>query len=179
MRFYRRSSVVGVYIRKPFWFRLNWGPKWAPFCNFRGPFFKKGGPQKVFELIGTDCSMRKRTFIVGHFGTLWATKKAWARITAESRMFVWWNNDSNEEEKSNWDSKRLWKFKVSLYSGRQISVVVSDVFEYFISKKKYLSLGLFFWRPVWRGNVNFMRHFFPNCGNPARLRSRINPAEGV
>ena len=24
MRFYRRSSVVGVYIRKPFWFRLNW-----------------------------------------------------------------------------------------------------------------------------------------------------------
>ena len=30
--------------------------KWAPFCNFRGPFFKKGekrrkgGIQKVFEL---------------------------------------------------------------------------------------------------------------------------------
>ena len=31
---------------------------------FRGPFFKKGGPRKgVFELIGTDCSMRKQTFI--------------------------------------------------------------------------------------------------------------------
>ena len=32
--------------------------KWSPFCNFRKPFFKKGGPgkgfpQKVFELIGT------------------------------------------------------------------------------------------------------------------------------
>ena len=37
--------------------------KWAPFCNFRGPFFKKGVPQKVFELVGTDCSMRKWTFI--------------------------------------------------------------------------------------------------------------------
>ena len=39
--------------------------KFAPFCNFRGPFFKKGGggPQKVFELIGADCSMGKRTFI--------------------------------------------------------------------------------------------------------------------
>ena len=40
----------------------------APFCNFQGPFFKKGGPrkgfpQKVFELTGTDCSMRKRKFI--------------------------------------------------------------------------------------------------------------------
>ena len=35
----------------------NWpmGVKWAPFCNFRGPYFKKGGPrkgvlQKVFAL---------------------------------------------------------------------------------------------------------------------------------
>ena len=28
-----------------------------------GPFSRKGVPQKVFELIGTDCSMRKRTFI--------------------------------------------------------------------------------------------------------------------
>ena len=42
--------------------------KWAPFCNFRGSFLKKrdrrnGVPQKVFELIGTDCSMRKTTFI--------------------------------------------------------------------------------------------------------------------
>ena len=24
--------------------------KLAPFCNLRGPFFKKGGTQKVFEL---------------------------------------------------------------------------------------------------------------------------------
>ena len=24
-------------------------------------------------------------------------------------------------------------------------------------------------------NVNFMRHFFPNCGNPVRPRSRIYP----
>jgi len=28
-----------------------------------GPFSRKGVPQKLFELIGTDCSMRKRTFI--------------------------------------------------------------------------------------------------------------------
>ena len=42
--------------------------RWAPFCNFREPFLKKGGPrkvvpQKVFELIGTERSMRKGTFI--------------------------------------------------------------------------------------------------------------------
>ena len=36
-----------------------------------------------------------------------ATEKARARITTEFRMFVWWNNDSKEEEKGNWDSKRL------------------------------------------------------------------------
>ena len=27
-------------------------------------------------------------------------------------MFVWWDNDSNEEEKGNWDTKRLQKFKI-------------------------------------------------------------------
>ena len=51
-----------------------------------------------------------------HFETFWANEKARAQITAESGMFVWWNNDSNEEEKGNWDSN-------------QISVVVSDVFK--------------------------------------------------
>ena len=34
-------------------------------------------------------------------------------------------------------------------------------------------MGLFL-RPIWPGNENLMRHFFPNCGNPARPRSRIN-----
>ena len=37
-------------------------------------FFKKG-----HEGLLTLCR---------HFGTFWATEKAWARITAESRMFV-------------------------------------------------------------------------------------------
>ena len=51
-------------------FSRNWPVrvKWAPFCNFRGYFFKKAGPrkgfpQKLFELISSDCSMRTRTFI--------------------------------------------------------------------------------------------------------------------
>ena len=42
--------------------------------------------------------------------------------------------------------------------------------------KKYCTYPwvYFFGRPTWRGNVNFMRHFFPNCGNPTRSsRSRI------
>ena len=114
----------------------QWGSNGPPSVILGDPFSRKGIPKKVFEFIGTDCSVRKRTLIdaLPHFGTFWATENAWARITAESRMFVWWNNDSKEEEKGNWDSKRIWKFKVSLQSDRQISVVVSDVFEYFISK---------------------------------------------
>ena len=56
----------------------NWPMKvkWAPFCNFRGPFFKrkKGrkrwGRLKVFELIGTDCSMRKRVGLAGRFAAI-------------------------------------------------------------------------------------------------------------
>jgi len=37
--------------------------KWAPSVILGGPFSRKRVPQKVFELIVTDCSMRKRTFI--------------------------------------------------------------------------------------------------------------------
>ena len=41
---------------------------------------------------------------------------------------------------------------------------------------QYLSLGVFFCGPIWHGNVNFMWHFFPNCGNPTRPHTGINPA---
>ena len=44
-----------------------------------------------------ECFLRLVTFYMGqtcrtlcrHFGIFWATEKAWTRITAESRMFVW------------------------------------------------------------------------------------------
>ena len=51
------------------------------------------------------------------FWNIWATEKAWAQITAESQMF-----DHIEVQ-----SKFL--------SRHQISVVVSDVFEYFYLQK--------------------------------------------
>ena len=111
-----------------------------------------------------------------HFGTFWATEKAWAWITANYQTIVWWNNDSNEEEKGNWDSKRLYKFKVSLQSRRQISVVVSDVFEYVISKKSTYPLAYFFLVPhLTRLSKFYVAFFFPHYGNPPRPRSRINP----
>ena len=76
--------------------------KWPPSVILGSPFSRKGFPQKVFELIGTDELAARFAAILEQSGQL---KKAWALITAESRMFVWWNN--NEEEKGNWDSKRL------------------------------------------------------------------------
>ena len=47
--------------------------KWAPFCNFRGPFFKKEGPrkgvpQKVIKL--TDGLTRCFDAILEHSGQL-------------------------------------------------------------------------------------------------------------
>ena len=47
--------------------------KWASFCNFRGPFFKKGGPrkgfpQKVIKL--TDGLARCFDAILEHSGQL-------------------------------------------------------------------------------------------------------------
>ena len=88
--------------------------KWAPFLSFEGPFSRNGAKKGGCKYKKTECFLRLLTFYMGHacwmlcrhFGTFWATEKAWAKITAHPRC-VWWNNDSNEEEKSNWDSKRL------------------------------------------------------------------------
>ena len=65
---YVLSICIYIYMSRVFSRNGPMRVKWAPFCNFRGAFFKKGGPrkgipQKVFELIGTDFTMRKRTLI--------------------------------------------------------------------------------------------------------------------
>ena len=102
----------------------TWQAPWKSNLDKEGPpieiinkltFFDKLGclapnPKKLSALVFETLTFymgRTRRMTCRHFGTFWATEKASARITAESRMFVWWNNDSNEEEKGNWDSKRL------------------------------------------------------------------------
>ena len=94
------------------------GSNGFPSVILGSPFSRNGVQErgtKSKKKKKTECFLRLVTFYMGqtcrtlcrHFGIFWATEKAWTRITAESRMFVWWNNDSNEEEKGKWDSKRL------------------------------------------------------------------------
>ena len=68
----------------------------AQFCNFRGPFDKKGSPRKgAPNPKKSECFLRLLTLYMArwrlcrHFGTFWTTEKDWARITAKSRKFVW------------------------------------------------------------------------------------------
>ena len=108
-----RRSDCRVYSR-------NWPMrvKWAPFCNFRGAFlkkkrYKKGGTKskytswvlfETFDILhGSDSSDALPPFrnILSNWESLGSN------YTAESRMFVWWNDDSKEEEKGNCYSKRL------------------------------------------------------------------------
>ena len=85
-----RRSDCRVYSR-------NWPMrvKWAPFCNFRGAFFKnKSGTRKGAPNPNTlhECFLRLLTFYMGwtrrmlcrHFGTFWATEKASARIILQN-----------------------------------------------------------------------------------------------
>ena len=152
-----------------------------------------------------------------HFGTFWATEKAWGRITAESRMLVWWNNYSNEEERDNrpfqnspgplfQNEDRCSAFAMkSFFILMQIKLIFTRKVVHLDSFWKWgslepgsgllrqeeaikcqsrfierpsnqccfqwcfrilylkiivLILGSVFLRPIWRGNVNFMRHFF-------------------
>ena len=118
--------------------------------------------------------MRKRTFIdaLPPFWNIFGNWKSlgtnYRRIPDVCLVKKWWL-------KRGWDSKRLWKFKLSLYSSHQISVAVSDVFEYFVSKNSTY-LGSILFAPHLTRQRKFSAAFFPNCGNPARPRSRINPA---
>ena len=71
----------------------------GPLLQFQGALFqergsKKGGsPKGTLNFILVQTAPRENEFslltLCRHFGTFWATVKAWARITAESRMFVW------------------------------------------------------------------------------------------
>ena len=91
------------------------------------------------------------------FWNFWATEKAWARITAESRMFLKVQSTFIIERPSN-QCCCQWCFSNTLFQENSTYPWV-----------------YFFLRPIRPGNVNFMRHFFLNCGNPARPRSGINP----
>ena len=102
--------TLSIYIYPFRVYSRNWPMrvKWTPFFSFRGPFFKKWGPPKgiwylkrygkgilVFNLLVQTVPWENERLLTlcRHFGRFWA--------------FVWWNNGSNEEEKGNWDSKRL------------------------------------------------------------------------
>ena len=94
----------------------QWGSNGPPSVILGGPFSRKGVQERghqiqihwvLFEtfdiLHGSDSSDALPPFcnILGNWESLGSN------YTAESRMFVWRNNDSKEEEKGNWYGKRL------------------------------------------------------------------------
>ena len=92
----------------------QWGSNGPLSVILGGPFFrergsKNGGPKRYLNLLVQTVRWENEPLLTRcrHFGTFWATEKVWARITADFRMFVWWSNDSNEDEKGKWESKRL------------------------------------------------------------------------
>ena len=105
-----RRSACTVY-------SSNWPMrvKWAPFCNFTGPFFKKGGTKSKY----TECFLRPLTFYMGrtrrtlcsHFGTFWPTEKASARIILQNPGClsgeIMTQKKKSPEKKGNCYGKRL------------------------------------------------------------------------
>ena len=108
----RQTQFLGRVILPEAGFILKigqWGSDGPPSVILGGPFSRKWIPKRYLNLLVQTVPWENEPLLTRcrHFGTLWANEKAWARITAESRMFVWWNNDSNEEEKGKWESNRL------------------------------------------------------------------------
>ena len=136
----------------------------AQFCNFRGS--KKGGTKSkrnwvLFETFDTLHGSGSPDILSPFWNILSNWKSLGSKLLQNPGSLSAKIMTQTKEKKSIETVRRYKKFNVSLYSGRQISVVVSDVFEYFISIKQIvLILGSIFLRPNWRRNVNFTRHFF-------------------
>ena len=119
----------------------QWGSNGPPSVILGGFFSRKGVPQKVFKLTGTDCSMRKGTFIDA-LPSFWNILGNWKGLGTNYRripdvcLVKKWL-------KRSWDSKRLWKFKLSLYTAVK-SVLLSVMFSNTIFQKIVPTLGLFF-----------------------------------
>ena len=118
--------------------------KWASFCNcLGGPFSRKGVPQKEIKL--TDGLARCFAAILEHSGQL---KKPGLELLQVTRRLYGEIMTQTKKRKAIETVKGYIQFKVSLQSSCQISVVVSDVFEYFISKKSTYPLAYFFCAPL-------------------------------
>ena len=130
-----RRSDCRVYSRNwPLIMRV----KWAPFFNFEDPFSRNGAKNGGSKSKKTECFLRLLTFYMGHtcwmlcrhFGTFWATEKAWAKITAHPRclsgkiMIQMKKRKAIETVRGHKNSKYVYKAAVS--------VLVSKVFEYLI-----------------------------------------------
>ena len=152
-------DTPGVYSR-------NWPirVKWAPFCNFRGSFFKKGGPPKGlwtrwYRLFHEEMSVYWHfAAILKHSGLM---KKPGLELLQNLGCL-------SGEIMSQTKKRKAIETVIK-------SVLLSVMFSNTLIQKIVLIHGSIFLRPIWHGNVNFMQHFFPNCGNPTRLYSRINP----
>ena len=177
----------------------QWGSNGLPSVILGSPFWRKGvqerwSPRRYLSLLVQTVPWEKERSLTlcRHIGTFWATEKAWAQITAESRMFVLWNNDSNEEEKGNRDSKRLKKLKW-VYRAAVKSVLLSVMFSNTLFEKRFIGLLNQMFCGSWHRSIHrsiffapnltrqrkFYAAFFPNWGNPARSRSRINPERSL
>ena len=75
----------------------QWGSGELPSVILWGPFSRKGlqekgSPNRYLFVQTVPWENERLLTICLHFRTFWATENAWAPITAECRMFVWWNN---------------------------------------------------------------------------------------
>lgn len=72
----------------------------------------------------------------------------------------------------NWPMRGKWVLSVilgSLFQCCHLETIQA-------TEKAWILGSIFFFilLPIWCGNINFIQHFFPICGNPVKLRSRIN-----
>ena len=158
----------------------QWESNGLPSVILGGPFSKKKGVQERGHQIQIHSAfwdfwhstwvglVGRFAAILEHSGQLRKPRLQLYRRIPDVCLVKWWLKTKNKQlEALKVKSKCCWSNQCCCQWCFRIL--------YFKKVVLNLSLGLFFGRPIWPGDLNFMRDFFPNCGNPARPRSKIIP----
>ena len=125
--------------------------KWAPFCNFRVAFFKKGGPPEGIWTYWYLLFHEKTNFywcfsvILEHSGQLKSLDSNYCRILDVCLVKYWlkWKR----ERQYYWDSKRLIKVQRKFIEWPSNQFCCQWCFQMLYLKKMVLTLGFFFCAP--------------------------------
>ena len=155
--------------------------KWAPSVILGGPFSKRGGggsrkgsPKRYWYRLFCEKTNVYWCFaaILEHSGQLKKPGLKWLQHLGGLSGEIMTQTKERKPTERVYEATKVQSKYVEQPSNQ---CCCQWCFQNSLFQRTILILGSISWCSVWRENAKFMWHFFPNCGNPVRPCSRINP----